>query len=150
MIFSETNLKKWYDEYRQQLVRSAKYIESSRIKGKIRDNFKPLTEAQFKYDIISVSSDMPSVKSGKVLAQIMAKQEVYPLSYAQALRHARAHAKLTGEKPTIDLINRYRSKSEDYVFKSIRTRREELFHEGKTSREVWMEIGQQYYGSDVT
>lgn len=144
MLINDTNIDIWYREYRRQYDKSVKYVKSR--KGVVR-GLEPLSRQEFKVDFISETFDNPKL-SGNQIAQRMAKAEVYPQSWKQATVHAEAHARETGEKVTMDLINRYRVQSEATITDMVRARRAELKLEGYSANEINMLIGQEFYGSE--
>lgn len=143
MLMTKENLDIWYREYKKQFERSTKYSKS---RGGTTRGLTPLTRAEFQMDFISETFDNPKL-SGKQVAQRMAKQEVFPQSYAQATRHAEAHVREFGGKLTPDLISKYRIQSENKVFEAISNRRYELQTKGLSASEIKLTIGQEFYGS---
>lgn len=144
MLIIEQNLDIWYREYRKQFDKSTKYAKSRH--GATR-GLSPLSRTEFKYDFISTVNDNPKL-SGKQIAQKMAKEEVFPQTYKQAIKHAEAHVQEFGGNVTIALINKYRIQSEDRIFDIMAARRQQLKAEGYRATDIAMIISQEFYGSD--
>lgn len=145
MLLIKENLDIWYRAYKAQYDRTTKYIKSR--KGKMRDTDGPMTRKEFEIDFRSMVFDHPK-KSGKQLAEMMAKQELYTRSYAQAKKYAEAHVAAFGDEVNINLIQQYRMQSREDVFTTIKRVRRRMRDDGFDSGAITILIGQEFFGSE--
>ena len=144
MLLVKENFDIWYREYQAQYKRTTKYIKSR--KGTIRDT-EPMTRKEFEIDFRSVLEDNPN-KSGKQIAQMMAKQELYTTSYSQAKRYAEAHVSAFGGEVNINLIQQYRLETRRDVFDNIQSLRRQMKHDGFTDSAIALVVSQEFFGSE--
>lgn len=146
MILSDINIDYWYNAYLDQFRRSENYV---RRMGGVTRGFKPLSREYFKTDFLTEVSSLKNAGKigGKAIAQAMAKQEVYPLTYKQAVATSKAHARKYGGNP-YDYVNYYRTGAEQTIFDDIRRRRRELKNENLSNHDIEVKIGEEFYGSE--
>lgn len=144
MLITDKNIDIWYNEYKQQFERSTKYVKSR--KGATR-GLTMSSKSEFKMDLLSEHYDNPKL-SGTQIAKKIAKSEVFAVSHKQALKSAEAHVSEFGGKVTMDLISKYRTQSISDIFDLTEAKRIELKRQGKTSSEIALLIGQEFFGSE--
>ena len=137
MLIVEENLHIWYREYKKQFEKSKKWISSRG--GQIRFN-TPSNYTDFKTDFLSQVSDNPT-KSGKQIAQKMAKAEAFSVTTKQAEKAAEAFAKKRGIQVTQPLVNQFRLN----LFEQTEEYRKTL--SGSTYAQNKM-IAQHFFGSE--
>lgn len=159
MIFSDTNLRLAYNEYRTQYGKSKKYAISQGVA--VRPNTEtvqyPIPYSEFKVEYITKATEMPKT-SWRRVAQAMAKDDVYPITSRRAMALAEAHERRYGESG-IDIIRQYRLgfapkvkvKLKDGeitvdIFEEITERREQLFKEGYSAKKVKEKVAEEYFG----
>lgn len=145
MLLKKENLDIWYREYQEQYKRTTKYIRSR--KGKIRDINGPMTRKEFEVDFRSVLEDNPK-KSGKQIAQMMAKQELYTISWKQAKNIAEAHVYAFGGNVDINLIQQYRLETRRDVFENIQLLRRQMKLDGFDDTSIASVVSQEFFGSE--
>jgi hypothetical protein len=116
--------------------------------GGVTRGLQPSSLTHFISDFKTDAEKIPNLvkTGGKAIAQSMAKLEVYPITYKQAVTTAKAHAKRYGGNYA-DYIMPYRLGTEVTQYDDIRRRRAELFAQHKTKEEVRLTISEEFYGS---
>ena len=100
MIVSDRNLDIWYKDYLKKYKSTKKFILS---KGVTPRNMPPETRYDFARDFESTHEDHPEL-SGKQIAELMAKQDLYPKSPLAAKTAAKAEADRKNIKMTPKLV----------------------------------------------
>lgn len=141
MLIVEENIQLWYREYKKQFEKSKKWITSRG--GQIRFN-TPSNYTDFKTDFLTQVTHNPT-KSGKQIAQKIAKEEAFSVTTKQAEKAAEFHARKEGVKLTQPLVNKFRlnlfEQTEEY-------RRTDPEMRGKTTYGQNKLIAQHFFGSE--
>ena len=87
-------------------------------------------------------------KSGTQIAKMMAKQELYTISWSQAERIAKAHVAEFGGEVNLALIQQYRMESRQDIFTSIQSLRQQMRSEGFDSGAINLVVSQEFFGSE--
>lgn len=143
MLLTEKNFDIWYKEYQTQYDRTKKYVKARG--GQIRD-INPMTRRDFKTNFIGAHADNPQL-TAKKLAQKMAKEELYEISWKQAEAAATHLGEELGiPRANASMISKIRM-SPTTFWDLVKETRVELKGLGYRGKALAFEIGHRFFGS---
>lgn len=149
MLLTKSNLDYAYSEYKKQYDKTKAYI--TKQGGQILQ-IGMMSRSEFEIDFRSVVAEDPvkaQKKGWKAISQGFAKQDLYPVSWKQAERFARAHAKQFGEPYSINLALKYRMRRENRILDAIQIRRAELKSDKYEPGAIRTKVSQEFFDSEV-